>query len=112
MDDFWYAVGRGLIKLLISLFTGLGVGLLVFGINAQDDPSFWRSPYPPAALFISFGAGLLTTTALLVVLFVVPWLWRKPAPLQSSRKDRRAEPFPAADRPREDGSTGITAPPA
>ena len=58
MENFWRALGLGLIKLLVSLFTAFGVGLLVLGIVVDDDPRFWEDPYPPAGFFLAIGAGL------------------------------------------------------
>jgi hypothetical protein len=118
MENFWFALGRGFIKLLVSLFAACGVGLLVFAIAAKDDPLFWQSRYPPAGLFFAIGSGLLTAAVLLVVFFLVPWWWRKPAstpePTEGKQDvmDIRADPDPTADRPHEYRSSRFKAPPA
>jgi hypothetical protein len=80
MWEFWAAFGRGVVKLLVSLFAGVGVGFLTFGIIARDRPELWRSREPPNELFIGIGAGLLTTAVLLLLLFGVPWLLRRAPP--------------------------------
>ncbi len=117
MEKFWFAVGRGFIKLLVSLFTAFGVGLLVFGIAAQDDPQFWQSRNPPAGLFFAIGAGLLTAAILLVVFFLVPWWWSKPASTPEPTDgndavvDIRDELNSTADRPHEYRFSRYKAPP-
>jgi hypothetical protein len=79
---FWQAFGRGLIKLLVSLLAGFGVGLLVIGNAAADNPDFWRDREPQGALLTGIGAGLLTAAGMLVLLFFIPWWFRKAPPLQ------------------------------
>ncbi len=117
MENFWFAVGRGFIKLLVSLFAAFGVGLLVFGIAASDDPQFWQSRNPPAGLFFAIGSGLLTAAVLLVVFFLVPWWWRKPSstPEPTDQKDAvgyiRDELDSPEDRPYEYRSSRYKAPP-
>ncbi len=86
MGEFWQALGRGIIKLLVSLLAGFGVGLLVIGYAARRDPDFWRGREPPGGLFEGIGAGLLTTAGMLVLLFFIPWWFRKPARPQQPRE--------------------------
>ena len=86
MAEFWRALGRGFIKLLVSLLAGFGVGLLVIGNVSRDQPEFWEGRNPPAGLFLGIGAGLLTAAGLLILLFFVPWLWHRPAHSQEPRK--------------------------
>jgi hypothetical protein len=80
MTGCWLALGRGLIKLLVSLLAGTGVGFTVFGYFAKDDPDLWRHRDPPFGLFLAVGTGLLTVAGMLVVLFFVPWWLRKLGP--------------------------------
>jgi hypothetical protein len=68
--------GRGVVKVLISLSVGTGVGLLIFGISVKDKPEVWNMSYPPGEMFMAVGAGLLSTGALMTVLFLLPRLWK------------------------------------
>jgi Na+-driven multidrug efflux pump len=117
MENFWRALGLGLIKLLVSLFSAFGVGLLVLGIVVEDDPRFWDHRYPPSGLFLAIGAGLLTAAALMVVFFLVPLWSRKIAAgqVQMDEKEavhnRRAEYGMGADWPREDRFSRFKSPP-
>ena len=72
------ALGRGVIKTLISLFIGSGVGLLTFGVATRDMPNFWEHRGPPPGFFTATGAGLLATGAMMVLLFFLPRLWKAP----------------------------------
>jgi hypothetical protein len=73
------AFGRGFIKLLVSLFGGTGAGFLVVGITYAR-PEYWtidqRGGAEPTTglVMLGLGAGLVATAALLILLFVVPWL--------------------------------------
>jgi hypothetical protein len=82
---FWQAFGRGIIKLLVSLLAGFGVGLLVIGNAARGDPDFWRER-PPGGLLEGIGAGLLTAAAMLLLLFFMPWWFRKSPGPQERRE--------------------------
>jgi hypothetical protein len=84
---FWQAFGRGVIKLLVSLLVGFGVGLLVIGNAAKDNPDFWHGRDPPGGLLMGIGAGLLTAAGALIVLFFIPWWFRRspPPPPQEPR---------------------------
>ena len=53
MGDTLYALGRGIIKTLVSLFVGGGIGLLTFGITTRDMPDLWERNGPPGAFFIA-----------------------------------------------------------
>ncbi len=52
---------------LVSVFAGVGVGLVVIGAYLRSDPNFWRSQETQGALCVAIGAGLLTAALLLVV---------------------------------------------
>ena len=71
MQDVFLALGRGLIKVLISLLVGAGAGLLALGIAGRDKPNMWEPQRGPAAeLFLGVGVGLLTAGVLMAVLFL------------------------------------------
>jgi hypothetical protein len=71
------ALGLGIVKLLISLFVGSGVGLLTFGLRTTDNSEIWMRSIPPASLFTALGAGLLSTALMMVLLFLLPRIFRK-----------------------------------
>lgn len=73
------AFGRGVIKVLISIVVGFGVGLLVIGIATADRPELWQQRDPPGEIFIGIGAGLLSGGGVLLLLFFVPWFFKRPA---------------------------------
>lgn len=80
MNDFkelLFAIGRGFIKLLISAVVGVGVGLLLAGIsmsNRRFDPQMWARE---SEVLIGVGAGLLSGGAMLVLVFLLPWLFKR-----------------------------------
>jgi hypothetical protein len=78
MDGSLYALGRGIVKTLISLFVGSGIGLLTFGITTKDIPDLWERNGPPGGFFIALGAGMLATGAMMVLLFLLPKLSTAP----------------------------------
>jgi hypothetical protein len=83
MNDFTrivLAFGRGLIKLLISVVVGVGVGLLVIGITTANRPELWQQRGPPGEVFIAVGAGLLSGGGTLALLFFAPWFKRPAGP--------------------------------
>ncbi len=47
MDGTMVVLGRGIVKFIISLFVGGGVGLLTFGLTTRDVPDLWQRNYPP-----------------------------------------------------------------
>jgi hypothetical protein len=79
MDGTLQALGRGIIKTLISLFVGSGIGLLTFGIATKDIPDLWERNGPPGGFFIALGAGMLATGAMMVLLFYMPRMSKAPA---------------------------------
>ncbi len=94
MREILLAFGRGFIKVLISLLVGAGAGLLALGIAGRDKPNMWEPQRGPAAeLFLGVGVGLLTSGAVMAILFL---FGRRRAP-----ETARGEP---ASRAREDAS--------
>jgi hypothetical protein len=72
MSDLLLAFGRGVVKTLISVFVGTGVGFLTFGASVEDTQVLWRAYGPPAELFLAIGAGMLSSGAVMFVLFSFP----------------------------------------
>jgi hypothetical protein len=72
MENTMLALGRGLVKLIISLFVGGGVGLLTFGLTTNDVPDLWTRNYPPPGFFTALGAGLLSAAFVMTALFLLP----------------------------------------
>ena len=77
MDRTLQSLGRGIVKTLISLFVGGGIGLLTFGITTKDMPDLWERSGPPGGFFIALGAGMLATGAMMVLLFFLPGRFSK-----------------------------------
>jgi hypothetical protein len=73
MQETLAALGRGIVKILISFLAGVGVGFLVFGILVYPRPEIWSRRDPPAELFVGIGSGALTTAFLLLILFWSSW---------------------------------------
>lgn len=75
------ALGRGVIKVLISLVAGGGVGVLSIGVLATMNPDLWeyhvldRHGPPFGPTLVSVGAAMLTTAVTLCALFFPTW-WR------------------------------------
>jgi hypothetical protein len=72
MYELLLAFGRGIVKVLISVFVGTGVGLLTFGLSVKDKPDVWEKGDPPGEVFLAVGAGLLSTGGLMTGLFYLP----------------------------------------
>ena len=91
MTDFLEVLktfGNALIKLLIGLSVGFGVGLLTLGTLAIKLPDPWQPPRvyedPPLThLFLGIGAALLAFTVMLVLLFFGPWVKKDNPPAGS-----------------------------
>jgi hypothetical protein len=68
-----------IVKLLIGVFGGAGVGMLVFGIGLMKEGIHDFRGYgpPPGPIFIGVGAGLLTAAALMLFLFMGPFSRRR-----------------------------------
>jgi hypothetical protein len=70
---------RGILKIVVSVVSGLGAGLLTIGIFALQQPAQWDyqaiaqagPPLGPTAL--GAGVSLVTTQLLLLALFYRPW---------------------------------------
>jgi hypothetical protein len=77
VGEFLLAVGRGLMKLVISILAGAGVGVLVLGLTTRGRPEIWHASVPTAELLIAIGAGSLTAAVLLLLLFGICWLRRR-----------------------------------
>jgi len=89
MEDIFLSFGRGVVKFLISLFVGTGVGMLTFGILTRDRLDVWSSRQPPPELFLAIGAGLLSAAAMMLLLFFVPRLRGGQSP--SGRPEGKAQ---------------------
>ena len=70
MEETLRAFGRGIIKVLISLFVGAGAGLMTFGIGLMRNPAMWNQREPPGEMFLGIGVGCLTAGVMLLVLFI------------------------------------------
>jgi hypothetical protein len=68
-----------LVKCLIGLITGGGVGALVFGIGLIKEGITDFSGYgpPPGPIFIGVGAGLLSAALTMAFMFVGPFSRRR-----------------------------------
>ncbi len=82
MWEVLYAFGRGLVKFVIALFIGLGVGLVTLGGLAVSSPGAWdfRQAPPLGPLLLGIGSGLLTAGGVLFILIFIPWPRRRPGP--------------------------------
>ena len=81
MAETLLAIGRGIVKLLISLFVGFGVGLVVVGYFSMQRPGVWdKHEVPFGETCLGVGAGLLTAAITLSVLFFSTRARRSPPP--------------------------------
>lgn len=80
MNETLLALGRGVVKVLVSLFVGTGVGLVTFGAAVKDVHDVWRYDGPPPGLFMAVGTGMLVTGVTMGLMFFVPRLCKKPTP--------------------------------
>ncbi|MBI1914610.1 MAG: hypothetical protein HYS12_07715 [Planctomycetes bacterium] len=98
MREVLLALGRGLVKVLISLLIGTGAGMLALGIAGRDKPDLWqrgqRGPTPEVLLGI--GVGLLTAGAVMAILFMFS---RRRAPETNRGESRLLPPRERADAP-------------
>jgi hypothetical protein len=107
MGEFLVALGRGLVKFVIGALGGASVGSLIFGLTTRSRPDIWRSPEPPAELFVALGAGGLATAGILLLLFGIPWLCRRsPVRRGASLPTVRVEPGVGAVPPAAGPDTG------
>src|SRR4051794_22475983 len=86
MDTFWRTLGRGLIKLLVSLLAAIGVGFMVFAGAIVSDPRIWEADHPPVGLFVAIAAGFITAAILLAIFFLMPSRWNRPMSAQPPRE--------------------------
>jgi hypothetical protein len=84
MQDTIMAVGRGVVKVLVGLLIGFGVGLTIVGYFSMQNPSwdFDRDP-PVGELCLGIGAGLLSSALTIATLFFSAWA-RRPLPPATS----------------------------
>jgi hypothetical protein len=94
MQDVLLALGRGLIKVLISLLVGAGAGLLTLGIAGRDKPDLWQRPGPQPEVLLGVGVGLLTAGVLMAILFLFS--------RRRAHEAVRSEPRPPVAGGRED----------
>lgn len=73
-DSMIVALGRGVIKVLISAFIGTGVGLVTFGVSTRNRPDIWIQHNPPGEMFLAVGVGMLTTGVAMAGAFILPRL--------------------------------------
>jgi hypothetical protein len=83
MNETLLRFGQGVIKVLVSLCVGVGIGLVTFGDAMRGIDNIWNTPGPPAELFLAIGAALLATGIMMALLFFVPRLWSAPKRLVS-----------------------------
>ncbi|MCS7047407.1 MAG: hypothetical protein NZO58_13700 [Gemmataceae bacterium] len=74
------ALGRGIIKIVVSTLVGFGVAILLIGLTTAGRPEVWERRTPPGELLIGIGAGMLSGGLTLLLLFLVPWLKRSGSP--------------------------------
>ena len=75
IQELLLAIGRGLVKILTSLFIGFGVGLVTVGYCTMQSGvpvDFRHGPPPMGETLLGVGAGLLATGLSLVLLFFGP----------------------------------------
>jgi len=71
------------VKLIIGIATGIGLGLLTFGVallqrgDLVDFKAFGRTGPPPAESILAGGVALLSLGLTLVILFVGPFSRRR-----------------------------------
>jgi hypothetical protein len=92
------ALGRGIIKILISALVGFGVALLVIGISTSNRPEVWNRQGPPGELLMGIGAGLLSGGGTLLALFFLPWFIRRRAEPMFGEEAPMARPAPRSMR--------------
>lgn len=85
MKDVLLTLGRSIVKILISLFAGTGIGLVVFGTTVKDTPDLWLRPGPPPGIFVAVGAGMLTAGIMMLGLFFLPKAWKTATPEEAKR---------------------------
>lgn len=81
MTNVLLSLGRGIVKLLIGLFVGFGVGLVIVGYYSLERPTAWDFKHDPpiGPMCLGIGAGLLSAGLTMFLLFFGPWA-RRSAP--------------------------------
>lgn len=87
VSDLLRAFGWALLKLLIGLTVGLGVGLVTVGGRSLNDPGAWdfRTGPPIGEVMLAIGIGLLASAVMFIVLFYSPWSQGSPG--RGKRRD-------------------------
>ncbi len=79
----WLILLEIIVKLIIGIATGIGLGLLTFGVamlqrgDLVDFRSFGHDGPPPAESILALGVALLSLGLTLVILFVGPFSRRR-----------------------------------
>ncbi len=73
--DLIRGFGWALLKLLIGVTVGLGVGLVTVGGRSLNDPGAWdfHTGPPIGEVMLAVGIGLLAAAVMFIVLFYGPW---------------------------------------
>lgn len=85
MSQILMTLGRSIVKILISVFAGTGIGLVVFGTMVRDIPDIWLRPGPPPGFFVAVGAGMLTAGLMMMALFFLPKIGKTTSPEEVKR---------------------------
>jgi hypothetical protein len=88
MESLLRSLGWILVRVLIALLAGFGVGLFLIGQAGIKDPEAYSRYLPPPGVYDGIGAGLLTGGGMLLLLFLPGWLSRKPLDQDSSKFTR------------------------
>lgn len=72
MNDLARAFGRGIVKILISLFVGVGIAMAILGYCAKDKPQILQPGDPSSEVYLAFDIGLVTSGLVLGALFIFP----------------------------------------
>jgi len=72
MNETLTALGRGIVKVMVSFFVGTGIGLVTFGASTRHRPDIWEMRNPPGEVFLSVGVGLLATGFVMAGAFILP----------------------------------------
>ena len=89
-NDTLAALGRGIIKVLLSLLLGLGSGLMMLGLATMGPSDAQRRWGPPGELSLGVGVGLLVAGCVMTAFFFAPTTAKK-------RDDAGAKPESVKD---------------
>ena len=79
----WLILLEIIVKLIIGIATGIGLGLLTFGVTLMqhgvmlDFEALGENGPPPSELFLALGVALLSLGFTLLILFVGPFSRRR-----------------------------------